>query len=76
MREILPGMVYKHFKGNDYKVILIAVHSETQEKYVVYQALYGEHGYFVRPYDMFASRVDKDKYPECSQEYRFEIIKG
>jgi hypothetical protein len=74
MREIIPDRLYKHFKGNKYKVICIATHSETEEQLVVYQALYGDFGYYVRPYDMFISKVDKEKYPDVKQEYRFELI--
>lgn len=74
MREIYPGRRYRHFKGNLYQVILIARHSETQEPMVVYQALYGDYGFYVRPYDMFAGPVDKEKYPEVEQEYRFALV--
>lgn len=74
MREILVNREYRHFKGNTYKVICIAMHTETKEKLVVYQAMYGEYKYFVRPYDMFIARVDKIKYPDISQEYIFELI--
>lgn len=78
MREVEVGKRYKHFKGQIYKVLMIALDSETNEekpkKVVVYQALYGDNLIWVRDYDMFLSNVDKDKYPEIKQEYRFERI--
>ena len=51
---------YKHFKGNIYKVLYIAKHSETLEDYVVYQAMYGEHGIWVRPKAMFEETITRD----------------
>ena len=61
MAEIKPGK-YRHFKGNEYRVLGIAHHSETLEEMVVYQALYGEHGLWVRPAHMWTETVDRDGY--------------
>lgn len=72
-KEIKVGRVYKHFKGDYYLVEDIVIHSETDEKMVLYRALYDDGKRYVRPYDMFASRVDRVKYPNVKQEYRFEL---
>ena len=73
-REIKLHGVYKHFKGDYYLVEDVAIHSETKEKYVVYRALYGDCLLYIRPYDMFMSEVDREKYPNVEQKYRFELI--
>ena len=57
--ELAPGL-YRHYKGNDYEVIAVARHSETLEPVVVYRALYGEGGLWVRPYAMFCEEVVVD----------------
>lgn len=70
--------IFKHFKGNLYKIIAIGHHSETKEKLVVYYDLSGknstEHDPCIRPLDMFMSEVDHGKYPNVKQKYRFEKI--
>ena len=77
------GDVVRHFKRetadpttNDYLYLIIgeATHSETRERLMVYQALYGDGKLYVRPYDMFMSEVDREKYPNSKQKYRFEIV--
>lgn len=77
-RETLenPGNLYL------YQILEIATHTETKEKLVIYRALYESEemnvhfGVYARPYDMFMSKVDKQKYPGISQEYRFEKYTG
>ncbi len=71
--DIIIGQIYRHFKGNLYKTLMLAEHSETGEQMVVYQALYGENKVYVRPKDMFVEVLDRTKYPDASQTYRFEM---
>ena len=73
-REIKVGKLYQHFKGNIYKVICIAMHTETNEDMVVYQDTNDESKIYARPINMFLSEVEKDKYPEVAQYYRFEEL--
>ena len=74
MRDVQPGRVYRHFKGNYYLVEALARDSETNEPCVIYRKLYGDGGLWIRPLKMFMSKVDKEKYPDVKQEYRFELL--
>ena len=65
---------YRHFKGKLYQVLLIACEEATGRRVVVYQALYGDYGFFVRPEDEFLSEVDHVKYPGAVARYRFEEV--
>lgn len=83
-QNILVGDVMQHFKRENlteqekttykylYKILAFATHTEIGETLVVYQALYNDFQVFVRPIDMFFSKVDTEKYPDIKQEYRFE----
>jgi hypothetical protein len=66
--------IYRHFKGNYYLVEDVAKDSETGQEMVIYRQLYGEGSLWVRPKEMFLSKVDKEKYPEVTQANRFEPV--
>ena len=76
MRNIQANKLYKHFKGGLYETINIAKHTETGEMLVIYREVSKAKDSVIhaRPYDMFISKVDKEKYPEVLQEYRFEDL--
>ena len=83
MRDIEVGRIYRHFKGSTYYIRHIAEHTETGETMVVYSKidLESKSGLgalkskvYVRPYAMFIDKVDKEKYPNITQEYRFELL--
>lgn len=74
MRKPKPGERYRHFKGKEYQIVGVATHTETEEPMVVYQALYGSYGLFVRPLAMFLEQVDAEKYPEYAGQPRFKKI--
>ena len=80
-RDIQAGDIVQHFKREWvspdtseylYKVLAVAHHTENGEKLMIYQALYAPFKICARPYDMFMSEVDRDKYPDIKQKYRFE----
>ena len=82
-----PGDIVQHFKRETlsdadreankylYEIVGVAVHSETREPMMVYRALYDDKGMYVRPLDMFLSEVDREKYPDIKQKYRFDFVK-
>ena len=86
LNELKSGAVVQHFKREllseqeretplyTYEIIGTAMHTETEETLVIYRALYGDMKLYARPVDMFLSEVDREKYPEVEQKFRFELI--
>lgn len=74
MRELpKAGQIYRHFKGNIYRIVTIAEHSETGEMLVIYKRDDSQDLTYARPLDMFLSEVDKKKYPDVRDKYRFTL---
>ena len=73
-KTVNAGEFYKHFKGQLYQVRALAENSEDNTPMVVYQAMYAPFKIWVRPLSMFLEKLDKEKYPDAAQEYRFERI--
>lgn len=74
MRKVKVGHLYRHFKGMKYKVLMIAIDASTEEKLVIYQAQYKDKIIWARPYNELISEVDRVKYPNVKEKYRFEEI--
>ena len=73
MRDVKINRIYKHFKGNYYLVVDVAIDTETNREVVIYRSLYGDMKLWVRDKEMFLSEVDRYRYPDVLQKYRFEL---
>ncbi|MBO5313508.1 MAG: DUF1653 domain-containing protein [Clostridia bacterium] len=74
VRQVRSGELYRHFKGNIYRVLCVATHTEDSSALVIYEDTRELGRIWARPLEMFNSLVDKEKYPQASQKYRFEKI--
>ena len=74
MQELKLHRVYRHFKGDYYLTEAVAFDSESGEECVIYRKLYGDGSLWIRPKSMFLSPVDREKYPDCPQQYRFQLV--
>ena len=72
-RAVFISCIYRHFKGGEYMVIGVATHTDTNEKLVIYMDLESDKTW-ARPYEEFLSKVDREKYPDAQQDYRFELV--
>lgn len=73
-RLLRIGGIYRHFKGDEYIVLTTAKHTETGEALVIYANMSGGRDHWARPYDEFMSEVDREKYPNVNQKYRFILV--
>ena len=73
-RLLRIGGIYRHFKGGAYMVLTTAKHTETGEALVIYASMSGGQDHWARPYHEFMSEVDREKYQDAKQKYRFELV--
>lgn len=73
MNTVVKKGIYRHFKGDYYLVEDIAINNIDDSEYVIYRALYGKNNLYTQPLKSFFESIDKQKYPNCKQTYRFEL---
>lgn len=74
--RLKTGDIVRHFKGGTYEILCIAKHTEDNIDLVIYKNIYAPDKIWARPIEMFMGKVNKTKYPDATQEYRFEKIKN